>query len=184
MGQVLGTYILVETENGLGLFDQHAAHERILYEEITESFDRKKPHSQKIIFPETLHLNIQENSVMEQYLNDFLQIGFGINDLGTASYSIDSLPAFVPEGDAIQAMKDTLHELMAESKPRSWESGKQSLAAILACKTYSVKGGKVLDIQEMEHLIKRLAERKNPHTCPHGRPTFFLLTKDEIEKKF
>jgi len=121
---------------------------------------------------------------MEQYLNDFLQIGFGINDLGTASYSIDSLPAFVPEGDAIQAMKDTLHELMAESKPRSWESGKQSLAAILACKTYSVKGGKVLDIQEMEHLIKRLAERKNPHTCPHGRPTFFLLTKDEIEKKF
>jgi len=184
MGQALGTYILVETENGLGLFDQHAAHERILYEEITESFDRKKPHSQKIIFPETLHLNIQENAVMEQHLDAFTQIGFGINDLGGATYSIDALPAFIPEGDAIQAMKDTLHELMTESKPKSWESGKQTLAAILACKTYSIKAGKVLDITEMEHLIQKLAARKNPHTCPHGRPTFILLTRDEIEKKF
>jgi DNA mismatch repair protein MutL len=184
LGQALGTYILVETESGLGLFDQHAAHERILYEEITDSFDRKKPHSQKMIFPETLHLNIQENAVMEQHLDAFTQIGFGINDLGGATYSIDALPAFIPEGDAIQAMKDTLHELMAESKPKSWESGKQTLAAILACKTYSVKAGKILDIMEMEHLIQKLAARENPHTCPHGRPTFYLLTKDQIEKKF
>ncbi len=184
LGQALGTYILVETENGLGLFDQHAAHERILYEEILESFDRKKPHSQKMIFPETLHLNIQENAVMEQHLDAFTQIGFGINDLGGATYSIDALPAFIPVGDAIQAMKDTLHELMAESKPKSWESGKQTLAAILACKTYSVKAGKKLDIMEMEHLIQKLAARENPHTCPHGRPTFYLLTKDQIEKKF
>jgi DNA mismatch repair protein MutL len=184
LGQALGTYILVETESGLGLFDQHAAHERILYEEITDSFDRKKPHSQKMIFPETLHLNIQENAVMEQHLDAFTQIGFGINDLGGATYSIDALPAFIPEGDAIQAMKDTLHELMAESKPKSWESGKQTLAAILACKTYSVKAGKKLDIMEMEHLIQKLAARENPHTCPHGRPTFYLLTKDQIEKKF
>jgi DNA mismatch repair protein MutL len=73
---------------------------------------------------------------------------------------------------------------MAESKPKSWESGKQTLAAILACKTYSVKAGKILDIMEMEHLIQKLTARENPHTCPHGRPTFFLLTKDEIEKKF
>ncbi len=184
LGQALGTYILVETENGLGLFDQHAAHERIIFEEITESFDRKKPYSQKMIFPETFHLNIQENALMEQHLEAFTQIGFGINDLGGSTYSIDALPAFIPEGDAIQAMKDTLYELMAESKPKSWESGKQTLAAILACKTYSVKAGKVLDIMEMEHLIQKLAARKNPHTCPHGRPTFYLLTKDEIEKKF
>ena len=184
LGQALGTYILVETESGLGLFDQHAAHERILYEEITESFDRKKPHSQKMIFPETLHLNIQENAVMEQHLEAFTQIGFGINDLGSGTYSIDALPAFIPEGNAIQAIKDTLHELMAESKPKSWESRKQTLAAILACKTYSVKAGKVLDIMEMDHLIQKLSARENPHTCPHGRPTFFLLTKDEIEKKF
>jgi DNA mismatch repair protein MutL len=81
-------------------------------------------------------------------------------------------------------MEDTLHELVAESKPKSWESGKQTLAAILACKTYSVKAGKVLDIMEMDHLIQKLSARENPHTCPHGRPTFFLLTKDEIEKKF
>ena len=164
LGQALGTYILVETESGLGLFDQHAAHERILYEEITESFDRKKTHSQKMIFPETLHLNIQENAVMEQHLDAFTQIGFGINDLGGATYSIDALPAFIPEGNAIQAMKDTLHELMAESKPKSWESGKQTLAAILACKTYSVKAGKILDIMEMEHLIQKLAARENPPT--------------------
>jgi DNA mismatch repair ATPase MutL len=69
---------------------------------------------------------------------------------------------------------------MAESKPKSWESGKQTLAAILACKTYSVKAGKKLGIMEMEHLIQKLATRENPHS----RPTFFLLTKDEIEKKF
>jgi len=183
VGQVLGTYILAETENGLGLFDQHAAHERILYEEILESFDRKTSHGQKII-PETLALTLQENSVMERCLKDLEKIGYGINDLGGNTWSVDAVPAFAPEGNALQAIKDTLHELMAETRPRSREEHMQALAAILACKTYTIKAGRKLDLPEMEHLIERLAARKNPHTCPHGRPTFFLLTKNDIEKMF
>lgn len=183
LGQVLSTYILTETQKGLGLFDQHAAHERILYEEILESFDRKTGHSQKMI-PETLHLSLQENSVLEQFLDDFEKIGFGINDLGGRTWSVDAVPAFAPEGNTVQAIKDTLHELMAETRPRSREEHRQDLAAILACKSHAIKAGRKLDVSEMEHLIEKLAARKNPHTCPHGRPTFFLLTKDDIEKMF
>jgi DNA mismatch repair protein MutL len=111
-------------------------------------------------------------------------MGFGINPLGGGTFSIDAVPAFMSDVAAENTIKDTLHELMESPKASSFESRQHELAAILACKTYSVKAGRVLDVQEMEHLIKKLGTKENPHICPHGRPTFFLLTKDEIERRF
>ena len=184
LGQVLGTYIIVETEDGFIVFDQHAVHERILYEELLDSFDRGPSVAQQIIFPVTLHLTIQESPLMEEYLQDFQKIGFNINPLGRGTFSIDAVPICMSEGDAKNILKDSLHELMERPVARSFESRQHELAAILACKSYSIKGGKMLDIQEMEHLIKQLGTQKNPHTCPHGRPTFFRVTKDELEKRF
>ena len=94
------------------------------------------------------------------------------------------MPAFLADGDSIKVLTDTLHELMEESLSQSKEEREKTIAAALACKTRTVKAGKMLDEREMLHLIRKLGSAQNPHTCPHGRPTMFSVTTHEIEKRF
>jgi len=184
IGQTLGTYILAEKDGTLFVFDQHAAHERILYEELLASITGRPAASQALLFPATLHLSLEEASVMEKQHADFQRMGFSINPLGGGSFSIDAVPACLPAADAAALVQDSLHALMEHAPASSWETRQRDLAAILACKTYAVKAGKKLDAQEMEHLIRTLGEKENPHICPHGRPTFFPVSQDELERRF
>ena len=183
-GQVLGMYIIAEKDGEIAVFDQHAAHERILYEELLASLVQSTGASQKMIFPVTLHLGIQEGPIMEGSVDYFQQLGFGINNLGGGSYSIDAVPACMTGIDPAVVVRDTLHELMEGHAAKAFDSRLQELAAILACKTYAVKAGKALSLPEMEHLVKRLGAAENPHVCPHGRPTFFIITRQELERRF
>jgi DNA mismatch repair protein MutL len=183
-GQVLGMYIIAEKDGEIAVFDQHAAHERILYEELLSTLLQNTNASQKMIFPVTLHLGIHEGPVMEGAVDYFQQLGFGINNLGGGSYSIDAVPACMTGIDPGVVVRDTLHELMEGHASKAFDSRLQELAAILACKTYAVKAGKALSIPEMEHLVKRLGAAENPHVCPHGRPTFFIITRQELERRF
>ena len=121
---------------------------------------------------------------MEKYGEDFQALGFNVNPLGGGTFSIDAVPSCMTDSDAGALIKDTLHELMESQPPKTWETRRQALAAILACKTFAVKAGEHLDIQEMEHLLKKLGTKNNPLVCPHGRPTFFRITKDELERRF
>ena len=166
------------------MFDQHAAHERILYEELLASLAQSTGASQKMIFPVTLHLGIQEGPIMQSAVDYFQQLGFGINPLGGDSYAIDAVPACMTVVDPAAVVRDTLHELMEGHAAKAFEGRLQELAAILACKTYAVKAGKALSLPEMEHLVKRLGAAENPHVCPHGRPTFFIITRQELERRF
>jgi DNA mismatch repair protein MutL len=166
------------------VFDQHAAHERILYEELLASLAQNTGASQKMIFPVTLHLSIHEGPIMEGSVDYFQQLGFGINSLGGGSYSIDAVPACMTGIDPAAVVRDTLHELMDGHMSKAFDSRLQELAAILACKTYAVKAGKALSLPEMEHLVKRLGAAENPHVCPHGRPTFFIITQQELARRF
>jgi DNA mismatch repair protein MutL len=184
LGQVLETYIVAEAEDGCLILDQHAAHERVLYEEILKRLIREQSPSQHVIFPLNLHLELQEIPVMEAYQEDFRKVGFGLNPLGKGTFSVDAVPVFLTDGDVLQTIRDSLHELLERPEPRSYELRQQALAATLACKVRAVKAGRSLQVQEMEHLIRRLAATDNPHVCPHGRPTFFLLTRQELEKRF
>lgn len=184
LGQIHGSYILAETENGLAVFDQHAAHERIIYEEILAAFEQRPSQAQKLLLPLTLQLDLQERSLMEKYLPDFEKIGFGINSLGGGTFAVDAVPVFLSDGDSTRMLQDTLHELLEEQFSRSHEKRQKALAATLACKSRSVKAGASLAAAEMQHLIRKLGVAQNPHTCPHGRPTFFILTEHEFEKRF
>lgn len=184
LDQLQGTYILAEAEEGLIVIDQHAAHERIRYEELLAARSSTKPHGQKLLFPVTLHLDLQEREVMEQSLSDFQKMGYEINPLGGGTFAIDTVPACMSDSDAETTLRDTLHELMTATGPRSFASREEELAAVLACKTYAVKAGKVLDRTAMDYLIRQLGKKENPHTCPHGRPTFFLISGTELEKRF
>ena len=184
LGQIQGTYLVAETRDGLALIDQHAAHERIVYEEILDVLQRSTAPSQRLLLPLTMHLDLKEQSAMESCLPDFLRIGFGINDLGGGSFAIDAVPVFLTEENCSRVLQDTLHELMEEMLPQAKEHREKAIAAALACKTRTVKAGQRLDEREMLHLVQRLGTTKNPHTCPHGRPTIIRMTIEEIEKRF
>ena len=184
IGQVLGMYILAEKDGEVAVFDQHAAHERILYEELLASLSKSTGPSQKMIFPATLHLGIQEGPIMEGAVDYFQKLGFGINSLGGGSFAIDAVPVCMTGVVAAAVVRDTLHELMESHAAKTVEARLEELAAILACKTYAVKAGKALSLPEMEHLVQRLGMAENPHVCPHGRPTFFIISRQELDRRF
>jgi len=114
----------------------------------------------------------------------FEAMGFGVDDLGRGSFSINAVPACLTDSDAAALVTDCLHELLERSRPTSFDSRNQEVAAALACKTRAVKAGRTLDAAEQLHLLRRLAACDNPHTCPHGRPTFIRIGRAEIEKRF
>lgn len=184
LGQIQGTYLVAETDGGLAVVDQHAAHERIVYEEILNAFKRRATPSQRLLVPLMMHLDLKEQNAMESCLPDFLRIGFGINNLGGGTFAVDAVPVFLTEENCSRVLQDTLHELMEERLPQAPEKREQAIAAALACKTRTVKACQRLDVREMLHLVQRLGTAQNPHTCPHGRPTVIFLTSQEIEKRF
>jgi DNA mismatch repair protein MutL len=94
------------------------------------------------------------------------------------------VPVFLTEENCSRVLQDTLHELMEEMLPQAKEHREKTIAAALACKTRTVKAGQRLDEREMLRLVQRLGTTKNPHTCPHGRPTIIRMTLEEIEKRF
>jgi DNA mismatch repair protein MutL len=184
LGQLHGCYLVVEARDGFILVDQHAAHERIVYEELLSSLQGDKPVCQQLLFPATLHLSEQEASVLQEHAELLVSMGFGIKDQGDGSFSVDAVPACVIDSDAESLLQDSVHELLEASRTRTFESHQQELAAILACKTRAVKAGRVLAVTEQLHLVRRLGACANPHTCPHGRPTFIRIDAGEIEKRF
>ncbi|MCP4714733.1 MAG: DNA mismatch repair endonuclease MutL [Deltaproteobacteria bacterium] len=184
VGQVLQTYIVAETSEGLVVFDQHAAHEKVVYEELLKDAPERGDVSQKNIFPSALKLTIQEAALLDEHRDAFERMGFSLNALGGETYAVDAVPASMVDVDTSALLKDVLHELAESRQSRALEKRRQDLAAALACKSHTVKAGRRLDISEMEALVRKLAETDNPHTCPHGRPTFFVMMRGEIEKRF
>lgn len=183
LGQVMHSYIVAADEEGIVVFDQHAAHERILYEALLAAMLRQQPASQTVIFPVTLHLSLQEAQVMEACQKDFQAMGFGIRSLGGRSFAVDALPACIAGVDTAALLRDCLHELAEDGPARSVTKRQEALAALVACKTRAIKAVKPLSGNEMHHLIEQLGNQGNPHVCPHGRPTYFKITRKEIERR-
>lgn len=183
VGQLHACYIIVESTDGFFMIDQHAAHERIVYEELLDAMQRKTA-VQQLLFPAALHLDTREASVLDQSRELFANMGFGLNDLGAGSFSIDAVPGCLMDCDAGQLLTDCLHELMESGRSVRFETRAQEVAAILACKTRAVKAGRDLAEEEQLHLIRELADCDNPHICPHGRPTLVRISRAEIEKRF
>ncbi|MBM4312272.1 MAG: hypothetical protein FJ119_15190, partial [Deltaproteobacteria bacterium] len=184
VGQLHACYLVAESRDGFFLLDQHAAHERIVYEELLAGMQRGKAAAQQLLFPATLNLGAQESALLQQDCELFESMGFGVEDLGRGSFSINAVPACLTDSDAAALVTDCLHELLERSRPTSFDSRNQEVAAALACKTRAVKAGRTLDAAEQLHLLRRLAACDNPHTCPHGRPTFIRIGRAEIEKRF
>lgn len=182
IGQLFGTYWLIEYEEQLFLIDQHAAHEKILYEHTIKRMKKKEPMSQLVSPPIILALSIRESEIMKQYLDYFQTLGFEIEEFGGREYSVRAIPAELYGVDGQTLLIDMLDEL-AEQPVCGTSELILNRIATMSCKA-AVKGNMRLSQAEARALIEELLTLDNPFHCPHGRPVIVSMSKQEIERKF
>lgn len=183
IGQVFDTYWLVEFDNSLYIIDQHAAHERVLYEKTLREMKTREFTSQLISPPIILNLTMQEAELLQTYMDQFTRIGFEFEEFGQDSYAVRSVPANlfgIAKKELLMEMIDSLSEEV--HRRQSSELIDEKIAS-MSCKA-AVKGNMRLSAQEVDALIGELLKLDNPYHCPHGRPTIISMSKRELEKKF
>ncbi|MFC1808729.1 DNA mismatch repair endonuclease MutL [Candidatus Omnitrophota bacterium] len=184
LGQLQCSYIVCETEKSLMLIDQHAAHERIIFEQLKDHYNGIHAPQQLFLFPVTLSLSYEENSIMEQVLPFLEKFGFNISSLGNNVYSLHSYPTIFDKESAKDIVQGVIDMYKEESQKKLFNDNIEAVAAIMACKSRSIKAHQRLNEEEMLSLIRQLSRCKNPDHCCHGRPTIITLSSHEIEKKF
>lgn len=182
IGQLFDTYWLVEFQQKLFIIDQHAAHEKVMYERLKASMAKREFTSQIVNPPVILTLSMAEAALLEKYRERFTQIGFEIEEFGGREYALRAVPdnlfglaqeeLFLEMLDSLAGQSETINSEMIDEK-----------IASMSCKA-AVKGNMRLSVAEVHALIGELLTLENPYNCPHGRPTIIYMTKAELEKKF
>lgn len=183
IGQVFDTYWLLEYQNELLIIDQHAAHEKVLFEKLMKRMKEKTPLTQTLITPMVITLSGRELSVLEENLSVFEQIGFTLEPFGDREYLITGIPADflnIPSKELFLEMLDSMLE--QGSKATDTELVLDHCAT-MACKA-AVKGNNRLSFSEAKKLFEEMLQMEQPYHCPHGRPTTIAMSKYEFEKKF
>lgn len=182
IGQLFDTYWLVEYDNKFYIIDQHAAHEKVLYERFLKEFAKKEILSQMISPPSLISLNLQESNLLKANLEIFREFGFEISEFGGKEYSIHAVPANIYGVSVQELFIQILDSLEQEHVSKTPDILAERIATA-ACKA-AVKGNNRLSVKEADVLIDELLNLENPYNCPHGRPTIISMTKYELEKKF
>lgn len=182
IGQLFETYWLIEFDDHLYIIDQHAAHEKVLYERTMKSLANKEFTSQTIYPPVLLTLNMQEEELLKKYMDYFKKLGFEIEPFGGKEYSVTALPGNLFGLDGKQLMVEILDSLASFHGNEKTDMITEKIAS-MSCKA-AVKGNQKLSMAEIERLIDELLTLDNPYHCPHGRPTIISMSKYELEKKF
>ncbi len=183
IGQVFDTYWLVQYDNSLYIIDQHAAHERVLYENTLKNMKNREFTSQMISPPIILNLTMQEAQLLSRYMDQFTRIGFEFEEFGQDSYAVRSVPDNlfgIAKKELLMEMIDSLSDEVSRNQPSDLIDEK---VASMSCKA-AVKGNMKLSAREVDSLIGELLLLDNPYHCPHGRPTIISMSKRELEKKF
>ena len=183
IGIAFATYIIIEIDNELYIIDQHAAHERIMYEKIKKNFysDGEKD-SQLMLLPDIINLTHKEMDIAKENIPVFEKAGFMLEQFGENTIKLTGVPNICIDLDTKQLFLETLDEINTVARTAKQEI-EEKFIATLACKS-AVKANMVLTKDEVDNLMKQLLVLPNPFTCPHGRPTAIHLTKNDIEKKF
>ena len=182
IGQLFDTYWLVEYNDQFYMIDQHAAHEKILFERTMADYRNKDFTSQRISPPILLSLTMQEEVLLKKYLPEFKKIGFEIEPFGGKEYTVSAVPGNLYGINGQSLLVELIDELGSVSEKFTTDMVVEKIAS-MSCKA-AVKGNQRLSRAEMEHLIDELLQLENPYFCPHGRPVIVSMTKYEIEKKF
>lgn len=183
IGQVFKTYWMIEYNEELYIIDQHAAHEKVLYEKTIRNWKDKSFDVQYVSPPIVLTLSMQERELLENNLDKFTEIGFELEAFGSDSYAIRGVPANLFSIAKRELFIDMLDELSSSIDSHMIHERITDKIASMSCKA-AVKGNNNLSASEVDALIKQLLELENPFHCPHGRPTIISISKTEMEKKF
>ena len=184
LGQIFNTYILVESENGLFLIDQHAAHERVIYERLKKELNSRKVNSQSLLIPFQVNLTPVEAATIKKNMQIFTELGFEVEDFGEAVLVVRAVPSFIRRGNDRELFRDLI-DLMASEDSKKIERSAlvDRMLESMACHS-AIRAGDRQTREDMESLIQQIAGLDNLLNCPHGRPFIAKLTKDEIEKLF
>jgi DNA mismatch repair protein MutL len=185
--QIIGVlnklYVLMENADGLVLVDQHAAHERILFEELRRRMEEQGVPTQKLLLPQTFDLPPRDADWIERNVAILQKLGIGIESFGPGTFKIDSLPGFLNVSDATQFMRKVIDDLKSAGNSTSPMRLGEEMIAKTVCR-HAVKANDPLRFPEIEKLIRDLLDCDLPYCCPHGRPTMIQISHAELEKKF
>ena len=181
IGQIGATYIVAEGPDGLYLIDQHAAHERILFEKLMDQPNRSIA-SQPLLTPEIVQLTAQQTLIFKEKTEVLKKLGFDISEFGPNTYQIRAIPALLIGINPSDVIRVVVEDFEDDEKPLG--NMVEAIVAARICKRAAVKGGQILSKEEQKVLIENLEKCKTPRTCPHGRPTMIHLSVDLLEKQF
>ncbi|MSR65699.1 MAG: DNA mismatch repair endonuclease MutL [Verrucomicrobiae bacterium] len=183
LGVIGDLYVIAESKEGLVLVDQHAAHERVLFEQMLKRNDSQPVPSQKLLMPETIETDHRDAAFLRENLETLQHMGIGIHEFGDRTFAIDALPPFFKKGNFRQLFRNIVDELREAGRdvPRGRLS--EQMVATTVCR-HAVKANDPLKTEELIRLLGDLQRCDLPYTCPHGRPTMIQLSYTELEKKF
>lgn len=182
IGQLHGTYILAQNEEGLYIIDQHAAQERIKYEYYREQLSRPTEDIQELLVPITLDFTRKEALFLQDHLEQLNQIGLFMEPFGENSFIVRSHPAWFPEGEEEETIRELVDQIL-ETQKIDLKKLRNDAAALMSCKR-SIKANHYLNKNEMARLLNDLRACDEPYTCPHGRPIIIFFSEYELEKMF
>ena len=183
IGIAFSTYIIIELDGELYIIDQHAAHERIMYERVKANYyNDENKDSQLMLLPDIINLSHKDMQIAKDNMKIFEKAGFILEEFGENTIKLSGVPTVCLDLDTKELFLETLDEINTVARTAKQEIEEKFIATI-ACKA-AVKANMVLTKEEVENLMKQLLVLKNPFTCPHGRPTAIRMTKTDIEKKF
>ncbi len=180
IGQVDRTFIIAQSEDTLYLIDQHAAHERILYDQLVLS--HQDIPAQQLLIPLYINLQADEVDLLEKYHDAFYKLGVDVTPAGDTSVRVDSLPADIPAEEAEEFIREIGQYLQEHRTPNAAEM-RQDVLHMAACRA-AIKAGQLLNMRQMRQLIIELCNTTHPFTCPHGRPCMIAVSSDELYKMF
>src|SRR3954470_11439106 len=183
IGVLSKLYVLIENAGGLVLVDQHAAHERVLFEELRRRMEQQGVPTQKLLLPQTFDVPPRDADWIERNILILQKMGIGIESFGPGTFKIDSLPGFLNVSDPAQFMRKVIDDLKSAGNSTSPMRLGEEMIATTVCR-HAVKANDPLRYPEIEKLIRDLLECDLPYCCPHGRPTMIQISHAELEKKF
>ena len=181
--QVHDSYLIAETGDGMMVIDQHALHERILYEELRERVARGSVESQRLLVPEPVDLTAADAAALTEQRDVLAQLGLEVEPFGGDTILVRSVPAMLPRIGPERLVRDLAEHFRTQPLPPTRDGLLAELLHMVACKA-AVKAGQALTPPEIEALLERRHLVADSHHCPHGRPTALVFTKADLEKQF
>ncbi len=181
--QVLDCYLVMESDKGLVIVDQHALHERVLYEQFRQRVLSGAVESQKLLVPQPVEMSLKETALLLSHRDLLAELGFGVEEFGNGTVLLTAYPALLSKADHVRLLRDVTDQLDLPGRAPNRRDLTEQLLSMMACKA-AIKAGHRLSVEEMESLLAYRHLIDDSHHCPHGRPTALVLSRDSLDRQF